>query len=175
MVSCNSSCWGIPVFVLRLFNHARRSSLSYALSASSCFDGLSGSSSGMATWMSEVLLGVNRKAIGRPCRSMTAWIFVVCHPSSCQWLRCLPLFSARRAVRLDDRRVDVVLVMRADDGCQITEYFFPQTFHRPAMIPVVNSRAWAVLPLAVLPPATRCTYGSKIGHGRSSSQNRLPD
>lgn len=45
---------GMPGSVLRFFSHARRSSLSYALSARSYFKALSGSRSGCAAeWVAE--------------------------------------------------------------------------------------------------------------------------
>ncbi len=63
---------GMTASVWRVFNHARRSSLSYAVSPRSCLEAWSGSSSGWAALMSDAWPGVSKNAIGRPWLSVAA-------------------------------------------------------------------------------------------------------
>jgi len=71
---------GMTASVLRVFSHARKSSLSEALSPRCCLGAARGSRSGLAALRSEAFPDVSKTAIGRPCASVAAWTFVVRPP-----------------------------------------------------------------------------------------------
>lgn len=79
-------------------------------------------------------------------------------PGFCQSFPIRPFFTAGRAVRLDDRGINAVLVMGAHDGGQVVEKAFPDTAHGPPVIPIVHCGGRTVFRRTVLPSTTRLQH-----------------
>lgn len=76
----------------------------------------------------------------------------------CRGLRCRPLLTAGRAVRVDDRAIAAVLILRPHDGGQVAEDACPDATLGPAVIAILNRGGRAVFRRAVLPATPRLPH-----------------